>query len=95
MIESYHLAQRAVADLKAAVLSVLSAAGEEGCTNAQVGRTLGIYGGHVGHEGHISRTLLGMLANEGVAEQDQDSRHWRRRVHLSSADADDGQSTRR
>jgi hypothetical protein len=86
--EAYHLAQRAMADLKAAVHAVLSGAGADGLTNAQIGRMLGIYGGHVGHEGHISRTLLAMLAGEGVAEQDEVTRRWGIRRHVDSSDAD-------
>jgi hypothetical protein len=74
--EAYHIAQRAIADLKAAVFSILLG-NPDGISNAQLGRTLGIYAGHVGHEGHISRTLLAMLAEEGVAEQDSISKKWR------------------
>lgn len=73
--DSYQLAQSAIADLKAAVHFVLSNA-PGGLTNAQVGRSLGIYGGHVGHEGHISRTLLSLLEGDGVAEQDSETKTW-------------------
>ncbi len=77
MTDEYQLAQRAMADLKAAVHRILSQAPVSGLTNAHVGRTLGIYGGHVGHEGHISRTLLGMLEAEGIAEQNPVTKLWR------------------
>ena len=33
-----------------------------------IGRGLGIYGGHVNHEGHIPRTLLSIMESEGVVE---------------------------
>jgi hypothetical protein len=74
--EAYHTAQRAVADLKAAVHATLLTAGEGGLTNAVLGRSLGIYMGHVGHEGHIPRTLLAMLEAEGVARQEPESGKW-------------------
>ena len=60
MKDAYHLAQNAMADLKAAVYSLLEGAPPEGLTNAQIGRRLGIYAGHVEHEGHIPRTLLAL-----------------------------------
>ncbi len=75
--DPYRLAQHAIADLKAAVVSVLREGPPTGLRNADVGRSLGIYSGHVGHEGHISRTLLSMLENEGVVQQDQESKLWR------------------
>lgn len=72
----YHLAQRAIADLKAAVLEVLREVGDRGITNAELGRRLGIYAGHAGHEGHISRTMLALMESEGVAQQDQKTKRW-------------------
>lgn len=45
--------------------------------NAEIGRSLGIYMGHVRHEGHISRTLLGMMEEEGVVEQDSETKKWK------------------
>ena len=75
-MEAYLLAQRAIADLKAAVLSVIEQGPKEGLTNAEIGRSLGIYAGHVGHEGHISRTLLSMLEGEGLIKQDSESKRW-------------------
>ena len=76
-----------MADLKAAVHLVLANA-PNGLSNAQVGRTLGIYGGHVGHEGHISRTLLALLESEGVAEQDPSTKRWRLKDHSQKTDDD-------
>jgi hypothetical protein len=69
--DAYKLAQRALADLKAAILKLLRHAHSTGLTNAEIGRALGIYHGHVGHEGHIPRTLLAMMEIEGVVEQDR------------------------
>ncbi|MCF5893084.1 MULTISPECIES: hypothetical protein [Aeromonas] len=74
--QAYQLAQSAIADLKSAVYLALEASGDTGLTNAELGRSLGIYGGHVGHEGHISRTLLGLLENEGVVVQVADTKRW-------------------
>jgi hypothetical protein len=85
--DSYRHAQLAVAQLKAAVHFVL-AGSPHGLTNAQVGRTLGIYGGHVGHEGHISRTLLALLESEGVAEQDLSTKRWRLKDHPQKTEGD-------
>jgi hypothetical protein len=85
MNSPYHLAQRAIADLKASVYTLLESH-PEGLTNAQVGRLLGIYAGHEGHEGHISRVLLGMLKGEGVAEQEEPSLRWRLRLHGNASD---------
>ena len=77
MIEDpYHIAQRAMADLKASVRSLIESAPSKGLTNAQLGRKLGIYSGHVRHEGHISRTILAMLEHEGVVEQDKQTKKW-------------------
>lgn len=76
MNKPYRIAPRALADLKACVLTMLEAAGDEGLRNVDVGHSLGIYAGHAGHEGHIPRTLLEMMAKEGVARQDEDSQRW-------------------
>lgn len=83
---AYQSAQRAVADLKHAVLVVLAAGPAEGMKNSQVGRSLGIYAGHVRHQGHISRTLLEMMLNEGVVVQDQQTKLWKLRDLRSTAD---------
>ena len=84
--DAYHVAQRAMADLKAAILRVLTSASGDGLSNAEIGRTLGIYAGHVGHQGHISRTLLALMESEGVAEQDPDTKRWRARKHRDVPD---------
>lgn len=73
----YVRAQHAIAELKGAILDLLAAT-PEGLSNADVGRTLGIYQGHSsGQEGHISRTLLGLLEEEQVVTQDKKSKLWR------------------
>ncbi|MDB5352892.1 MAG: hypothetical protein JWN86_4139 [Planctomycetota bacterium] len=65
-----------MADLKAAVYAVLEAAPSDGLTNAEIGRALGIYAGHVEHEGHISRTLLALMEKEGVVKQSSATKRW-------------------
>jgi hypothetical protein len=75
----YALAQHALADLRIAVHEALLAGPAEGMTNAEIGRKLGIYHGHVGHEGHIPRTLLATMEQEGAVEQDTVSKRWRLR----------------
>lgn len=71
----YAVAQRALAELKGSIYSLLSTS-NAGMTNADLGRALGIYAGHVGHEGHISRTLLGIMESEGVVKQDDKTKVW-------------------
>ena len=83
MSHAYQMSQRAMSDLKAAIHLVLSKGPEGGMINAEVGRSLGIYQGHVGHEGHISRTLLGIMESEGVVEQDAETKKWRLRKQVS------------
>jgi hypothetical protein len=73
--DQYRRAQVAMAELKSAVVSLLEEHGS-GMTNAAIGRSLGIYGGHKGHEGHISRTLLAMLEAEGVVQQNDVDQSW-------------------
>ncbi len=76
----YVRAQHAVAELKGAILDLL-ADRPEGLTNADIGRTLGIYQGHSsGQEGHISRTLLALLEHEQVISQDKTTKLWRLRA---------------
>lgn len=84
-MDYYGVAQRAMADLKAAVRYLLLQH-PGGLTNAQIGRALGIYSGHVGHEGHVSRTVLGMLQAEGVAVQDAKTKRWSLRDLDNSVD---------
>lgn len=79
MDKPYPLAQNAMADLRAAIWLLLETAPSEGLKNSHIGRTLGIYSGHVGHEGHISRTILALMQAEGVVEQDTTSKCWRLR----------------
>lgn len=77
----YFLAQSAMAQLKSAVHQLLASAGPPGLKNSEIGRSLGIYKGHVEHEGHIPRTLLAIMEEEGVAEQDKATKAWRLRTH--------------
>jgi hypothetical protein len=72
----YMMAQSAIAQLKAAMHQLLASAPSDGLTNADIGRALGIYSGHVGHEGHIPRTLLALMEAEGVVQQDAHSKKW-------------------
>jgi hypothetical protein len=74
-INSYHLAQSAISDLKGAIYSLLQNSPKDSLSNAEIGRSLGIYTGHEGHEGHIPRTLLAMMEEEGVVKQD-DNKKW-------------------
>src|SRR5262245_45671378 len=75
--EAYHLAQRAMADLKAAVLRVITEGPPEGLTNAEIGRARGIYTGNIGHKGHIPRALLALMECEGVVRQHAESKRLR------------------
>jgi hypothetical protein len=81
---SYLLAQTAIAQLKAAVYQVLTTAPGTGLKNSDIGRMLGIYMGHVEHEGHIPRTLLAIMESEGVVEQDLETKAWRLRSYPAS-----------
>lgn len=72
----YQQAQHALVELKTAVLRFLEAKGKKGARNVQVGRSLGIYAGHIGHVGHIPRTLLALLEAEGVVRQDVGTKKW-------------------
>ena len=80
--EAYREAQLAMATLKSLVRTILELGPETGMKNAEIGRALGIYSGHVEHEGHISRTLLAMLEAEGVAQQDNETKRWILRYQL-------------
>lgn len=73
---AYSQAQEALAKLKISVHSVLADAPELGLRNVDIGRQLGIYGGHEGHEGHISRTVLAMMEAEGTVLQDPETNTW-------------------
>lgn len=79
--QPYAIAQAAMAQLKAAIFMQLKAAGERGLKNSELGRSLGIYTGHVEHEGHISRTLLEIMKAEGVVEQNEQTKVWSLRTY--------------
>jgi hypothetical protein len=53
---------------------------------------LGIYHGHVGHEGHIPRTLLTIMAVEAVVEQIPTTKRWPLRRHAEGDDDTGAQS---
>ena len=77
-MEPYLMAQQAIASLKMAILETLKQADDNGLSNAQIGRSLGIYQGHGApgrQEGHIPRTLLSLMEIEGVVKQD-DKKRW-------------------
>ncbi len=74
---AYADAQAAIASLKSAIYSVLLDIAPGDLSNAEIGKTLGIYGGHKGHVGHISRTLLEMMQSEEVVVQHADTKRWR------------------
>lgn len=78
--DPYQTAQQGMAMLKSATIQLLRMHYPEGLKNAELGRALGVYMGHKGHEGHISRTLLSMLEGEGSVVQSEDKK-W----HLSEA----------
>jgi hypothetical protein len=71
----YRKAQTAIAELKSATFELLER-GEIAKTNAEIGRSLGIYMGHIGHEGHISRTILSLMEDEGSVIQDGKGGKW-------------------
>jgi hypothetical protein len=75
MNDAYLLAQDAMAKLRSAIYLILRDA-PNGLKNSEVGRSLGIYSGHVGHEGHVSRTVLALMAAEGVVVQDEATKIW-------------------
>ncbi|MFW5500933.1 MULTISPECIES: hypothetical protein [unclassified Maridesulfovibrio] len=78
--DPYHTAQQGMAMLKSSVVQLLKMHHPEGLKNSELGRALGIYMGHKGHEGHISRTILSLLEAEGTVLQSDDKK-W----HLSPA----------
>jgi hypothetical protein len=67
--ELFLVAQKGLAELKSAVFGYLKLYPDRGLTNVEIGRSLGIYGGHVGHEGHVSRLALELLKADGLVEQ--------------------------
>lgn len=74
--QSFHIAQRAMADLKAAVFTVLQNGPEDGMRNADISRLLGLHSGHAGHEGHITRTVIALMETDGVLVQDASTKCW-------------------
>jgi hypothetical protein len=84
MNEPYAIAQRAMADLKSSVYLLLKNGPPNGLRNADIGRSLGIYAGHIEHEGHISRTLLALMEKEGVVVQNPESKLWTVRAQVAS-----------
>ena len=79
--KAYATAQLAMANLKSAVYMMLQEAGSEGMRNVDIGKALGIYGGHVRHEGHIPRTLLAIMQSAGVVEQNQEERWFLKEIN--------------
>jgi hypothetical protein len=73
---AYQNAQQAIATLKGAIAMLLAQSPQEGLSNAQIGRMLGIYAGRVGHVGHLPRTLLALMESEGLVVQDPASKRW-------------------
>lgn len=74
---SYEKAQIAIAQLKGAIYEILQNTNNpNGLKNVEIGKKLGIYMGHIGHEGHISRTCLELMKNEGLVKQDEESKLW-------------------
>ena len=71
----YEWAQIGVAQVKSAIFELLEQS-EDGLTNAEIGRSLGIYFGHEGHEGHIPRSLLSQMEREGAVFQDGPRGKW-------------------
>lgn len=72
---AYRTAQLAIAELKSAVYQLLAESAEP-LRNVDVGRLLGIHHGHVRHQGHITRTMLELMRQEGVVVQEPNKR-WR------------------
>ena len=76
MVNAYSKAQEGLALLKSAVHEILNEYKEDGLRNVDVGKLLGIYHGHVRHEGHISRTILAILEEDGTIMQELESKKW-------------------
>ena len=83
----YQKAQIGLVDIKGAVFELLQRS-EGGMTTAEIGRSLGIYMDHAGHEGHISGTILAMMETEGAAWQEAPRGKW----HAAGRDGDGGNS---
>lgn len=80
--EAAYLAQRAIVDLKAAILTLLRDADREnGLRNADISRRLRIHGGYRGgHAGCISRTVLERLESDDSVVQDPKTKRWSARA---------------
>lgn len=71
----YAKAQEGVTILKEAIYIFLAERGDEGASNAEIGRALGIYTGYStrerepqkkAQEGHLPRTILGYMETDEV-----------------------------
>ena len=71
----YERAQIGVAQVKSAIFELLEQ-NKDCLTNAEIGRSLGIYFGHEGHEGHIPRSLISLMEREGAVYQDGPCGKW-------------------
>ncbi len=91
MHDAYAKAQLAMANMKAAIYTLLQYGHQTGMRNADIGRALGIHAGHVEHEGHIPRTLLALMEKEGVVKQDPQTKLWSLRLQVEK-DAEQGSS---
>ena len=76
-----------MAMLKSAVYDILLETGPQGIRNVDVGKALGINLGHERHEGHIQRTVLGLMKDEGVASKDENTQLWSLRRHGPTTDS--------
>jgi len=83
---AYQLAQSAIASLKTAIYMLLVKAPEAGMKNVDIGRRLGVYHGHVKHVGHIPRTMLAIMEEEGVVHQDAETKCWKLGTLANDAD---------
>ena len=71
----YTRAQAAITEIESAILELLTA-NPSGLTNSEIGRRLGIYFGHDGHEGHISRSILAVMQTKGIVRQQSKRGPW-------------------
>lgn len=78
--EAYQLAQHGMAEMKSDIHQVLKTVYPKAFKNHKIGRMLGIYQGHVRHEGHVSRTLLEIMKSEGTIEQNKEDKIWRMKL---------------
>jgi len=74
-MDAIPLVERALSELRGVVHAKLLE-NKDGLTNAQLGRSLGLYMGHVGHQGCVSRTILEMLKENEMAWQDPATKRW-------------------